>query len=336
MIVVYVSSADSGELLAFRLDPLEGTLAPLQTLTPGGKVMPMALAPDRRRLYLVRRSEPFEALAFSVDPASGMLESIGAGPLPHSMANIATDPGGRFLFSASFGGNLVAVSPIGGDGVVGAALQVLPTGPKAHAIQADPSGRYVFATSLGGGVVLQYRFDATTGRLTPNAVPELRPHRDASPRHFVFGADGRVVYLLGELDGKIDVLALDAETGTLRCLQTVSALPSGFEGEPWAADLHLRPDGGFLYASERRSHTLASFAVDAATGRLTPLGHKATEEQPRGFGITPDGAFLIVAGEVSHHLSVYRIDAHTGALHLASRCPAGRAPNWIECVEVTG
>jgi 6-phosphogluconolactonase len=332
--VVYVSSAESGELHVFRLDALEGTLTPLQVLKPGGKLMPMALSPDRRRLYLARRSEPLQALSFAIDPASGELTEIGAGPLPHSMAYIATDPSGRFLFSASYGGAQIAVSPIGADGVVGEAQQVLPTGPHAHAIQAGPGGRQVFATSLGGGVLMQYAFDTDSGRLAPHAVPLVTPHRQASPRHFVFSRDGRFAYLLNELDGSLDVLAFDAENGSLSPMYYLSTLPSGFTGEAWAADLHLTPDGRFLYTSERRSHTLAIFAVDTGTGRLTPLGHKATEAQPRGFDITPDGHFLIAAGEASHHLSVYRIDMHTGALHLSSRIPAGQGPNWVCSVDI--
>ena len=334
MTLVYVSCADSGELMVYRLDPEQGALLPLQQLQPGGKLMPMAFSPDHRRLFVARRTDPLQALSFAVDPATGRLWPLGAGPLPHSMANISTDPTGRFLFSASYGGNQIAVSPIGIDGVLGEALAVLPTGPHAHCIKTDPSGRFVLATSLGGGVVMQYHFDAETGKIRPNAVPELQPHNGASPRHFVFGADARLVYLVNELNAAVDVLAFDAETGTLHTLQTVSSLPEGFVGEPWASDLHLSPDGRFLFTSERRSSTLATFAVDATSGQLTLLSHTPTETQPRGFAITPDGGFLIVAGEISHRLSVYRIDRVSGALALTSTCATGQGPNWIETLEL--
>ena len=326
---VYVSCAGSGELFVYRLDAATGRLETQQVLQPGGKLMPMAVSHDRRRLFVARRSEPLQALAFSIDGATGGLFPIAAGPLPHSMASIATDASGRFMFSASYGGDLLAVSPIDRHGVVGEALQILPTGPHAHCIATDPGGRFVLATSLGGGVVMQYHFDAETGWLRPNAVPEMSPHPGARPRHFVFAADARLVYLLNELDGAVDVLAFDAVAGTLRTLQTVSAVPAGLSETPWASDLHLTPDGRFLYASERRSHTLARFSVDVSDGRLQLLGHTPTETQPRGFAITPDGGFLVAAGETSDHLSVYRIDAGSGDLQLASRCATGQAPNWV-------
>ncbi len=332
--VVYVSNADSGEIRVWRLDAASGALVPVQTVTVGGQVMPMALSPDKRFFYAARRSDPLEALSFAIDPRTGELAALGAAPLPHSMANIATDRSGRWLFSASYGGNVIAVGRIGADGVAQAAHQVLPTAPHAHAIQADPSNRFVFAPCLGGGHVMQLRFDAATGALTPNEPALFVPHAGASPRHLVFDASGRFAYLLNELDAMIDVLALDAATGALRPVQTVSSLPPGFDGAPWAADIHLSPDGRFLYSSERRSNTLAAFRVDPASGELHSVGHVPTEAQPRGFAITPDGAFLIAAGQLSNRLSVHAIDPRTGQLALRCTCAAGGNPNWVEIVAV--
>ena len=330
---VYVSNADSGDVWVYHLDADRSELQPVQRMMVGGQVMPMALSPDRRFLYAARRSEPLEVLSFAIDPATGQLAALGEAPLPHSMANIATDRSGRWLFSASHGGARIAVGPIGADGLARAAHQVLATPPHAHAIHADPSNRFVFATSLGGGVVLQFRFDAANGALTPNHPVALSPHDAASPRHFVFSRDGRFVYLLNELDAKLDVLAFDAASGSLSTLQTIDSLPPDFRGEPWAADVHLTPDGRFLYGSERRSSTLAAFRVDVASGELALIGHTPTEAQPRGFAITPDGRFLIVGGQLSHRLAVLAIDAQTGALAKRSDCATGQSPNWIEVVE---
>ncbi|MBS0344686.1 MAG: lactonase family protein, partial [Proteobacteria bacterium] len=289
MFAVYVSNAESGDIRVYHLDPARRTLTQVQAVEPGGELMPMALTPERDRLYAARRSEPREVLSFAVDAASGQLRQIGNAPLPHSMAYIQPDRSGRFLFSASFGGNLVAVNGIGADGVALGPLQQLPTAVNAHAIAADPSNRFAFSTCMGGGVVMQWRFDAASGRLSPNDPPTFAPRPTASPRHFVFSKDGRLVYLLNELDAAVDVLAFDAATGTLSRLQTVDSLPPGFSGEPWASDLHLTPDGRFLYTSERRSSTLAAFCVDAQSGLLSLVGHTPTEAQPRGFNITPDG-----------------------------------------------
>ena len=180
----------------------------------------------------------------------------------------------------------------------------------------------------------QFRFDAVSGALADNDPPAWPARTGAGPRHFVFHPRLPLVFLLHELDASIEVLAFDRERGTLRRPRD-ERLPAGFVGgAPWAADLHLTPDGRFLYASERRSSTLATFAVDAASGALTRIATTPTETEPRGFAITPDGRFLIAVGQASHRLSRYAIDAQSGALAKLGDQPVGQNPNWVEIVEL--
>lgn len=329
---VYVSHAESGDIHVLQLNDASGALTIMQRVEVGGTVMPLALAPDRRVLYAARRSEPLAVLSFAIDAKSGALSPLGEAPLPHSMASIATDRSGRWLLSASYGGNLVAVSPIGADGVAQAATQVVPTGPNAHAIVSDASNRFVFATNLGAGVVLQLRFDAATGRLTPNQPPSIAVRAGAGPRHLAWHPSGRWLCLLNELDASIDVFAFDADSGTLAHRQTVSSVPPGFDGRPWAADLHFTPDGRFLFSSDRRSNTIAAFALDASSGQLCLIGHTPVPAEPRGFNITADARWLIVAGQAAQRVALFRIDPGTGALGAAGEHAVGRGPNWIETV----
>ncbi len=211
----------------------------------------------------------------------------------------------------------------------------MATDPKAHAIQVDLRNRFAYVTCLGGGVVRQMRFDAATGRLDDQGTVAWRSRAGAGPRHFVFHPTDPFVFVLNELDATIDVLELDRATGTLSGVSVAHALPARFAGgAPWAADLHLTPDGRFLYASERRSSTLASFAVDAERGMLAPIETVATEAEPRGFAISPDGRFLVAVGQASHRLSRYAIDDASGRLALIASQDVGRNPNWVEIVEL--
>ena len=333
--VVYVSNADSGDLSLLSM-AADGTLAPLGAAEVGGTVMPLAVSPCRRFLYAARRSEPMAVVSFAIDPADGALSRLGEAPLPASMAYIATDRSGCWLFGASYQGDVLTVSPIGPDGIVAPVRQSIPTGRHAHAVLPAPSNHHVLATSLGGGVVMQFTFDPDRGRLDPNEPATLPIRPGAGPRHLRFHPDGGVAYLLNELDASLDVLAFDARSGTLRPVQTVDTLPPGFTGEPWAADLQITPDGRFLYASERRSSTLAAFRVEDAGTRLVPLGHVATETQPRGFAIDPDGRFLLTVGQLSNRLARYAIDPASGMLEAVQSLPVGRNPNWVEIVELRG
>jgi len=150
-------------------------------------------------------------------------------------------------------------------------------------------------------------------------------------------------------------MSLDPNSGTLKEMDSVSALPPdsklvpgvprGAVGTPganqaprntdndiWASDLHLTPNGHFLYAAERTSSTLAAFRVDTASGKLTYVGSTPTEKQPRGFNIDPSGRFVVVSGELSDKISSYAIDAATGLLKPIGRYPTGKGANWVEIV----
>lgn len=332
--VAYVSNADSHDITVLELDRDQGTLRTLQTVDAGGAVMPLALSPDRRFLYAALRSEPFSVASFAVDGRTGALAQIGTAPLPDSMANIMTDRTGRWLFAASYPGHKISVSPIGDDGVAGAPVAVLPTGRNAHAAIVDPGNRFLFVTNLGSDQVLQYRFDAATGRLTPNDPPAFATRAGAGPRHLVVHPNRKHAYLLHELDATVDLLAFDAQRGTLSLVKTWPTLPAESAVKPWAADLHLTPDGRFLYTSERNSSTLALWKVDAASGELTLVAHQPTEKQPRGFQIDPTGTWLLAAGQASNQLTAYRIDAASGKLTPQATLPTGKNPNWVEIVDL--
>lgn len=329
--LVFVSCADSGELHVLHLAAATGQLRTEQVLPLGGQPMPMALSPDGTRLYVVRRSDPLAVVTLAVDARAGRAEVLGEAPLPASMAHVATDGTGRWLLTASYGADLVGVQPIGADGLVAAAVPAATyaTGRHAHSALPSPGHGFVLAASLGGGQLHRYRLDAATGALQPTDPAVFTLPAGTGPRHLRFNARGDRIYLLGELDACVHVLAWDESTGGLQLLQTLPTLPPGFAGTAWGADLHLSPDGRWLYTSERNSHTLAGFAVDAATGLLTLAGHWATQRQPRGFAITPDGSHLLVAGQLSHRVGVHRIAPASGALTQVAEHDVGLNPNWI-------
>ncbi len=326
MTQVYVSNADGGDVTVLQMDG-QGLLTLQSQVSLGGNLMPMAISPDKTQLHVARRSDPLSVVTLAIDPVTRDLTVTAEAALPASMAYVSTDHTGRYLLAASYQGAQLTVSPVGPNGV-GAVEQVVPTGPHAHAILPSPCNRYVLATSLGGGELMVFAWSAETGRLSP--LTSWAARSGAGPRHFRFDSAGRFVYLLNELDGTVDVLAWQASTGSLEHLQTVNILPPEFAGKPWAADLHLTPCGRYLYASERTSSTLAHLAVDAATGRLSLLGHTQVETQPRGFAIDPSGRYLLVVGQLSHHLSCFAIDTDTGQLRLQQRIPVGQGPNWVE------
>lgn len=333
MATVYVSNADSREISVLELDKRAGTLRALQTLPVGGMAMPLALSPDQKKLYVALRSEPYTVAAYTINATTGQLSPLASAPLPDSMAWIATDRSGRWLLAASYGGHRASVSPIAADGQPAAAVQIVPNGKNVHAAVPDVANRHVYITSLGTDEIFQWRFDAATGQLTPNVPPAMAARPGSGPRHLVLHPNGRHAYVLGELDASVELLDIDQQKGLLSRKQHWSTLPAGFTGKAWAADLHLTPDGRFLYTCERNSSTLAIWRVEPDSGMLTLVGHQATETQPRGFRIDASGQWLIAAGQLSHAVTLYRIDRDSGRLTPTHRLPVGKGPNWIEIVD---
>ena len=190
------------------------------------------------------------------------------------------------------------------------------------------------AATLGNDLVNVFTFDAATGMLAPSTPPSVRVKEKAGPRHFRCHPNGKLVYVLGELDAWVYVFDYDAGTGRLEQKQTLSALPPDFQGKPSAADMQITPDGKFLYASERTSSTLAGFKVDPANGTLSPIGSVPTEKQPRGFAIDSSGRYLLAVGQLSHAMSSYAIDPASGTLTKLKEYPMGKNPNWIEIVDL--
>jgi len=352
---VYVSNADDGDIGLYTLES-DGTLKPGDKFDAGGKpVMPMSVSPDKKYLFAAVRAKPFTAVSYSIDRKSGRLKEVGRGPLAESFPYIWADKTGKFLLGASYGANLVSVNPIGRDGTVGEPLQVIPTARNAHSIVTDRTNKFVFVPHLGTDQIFQFRFDDKSGKLTANTPPVVQMRSGSGPRHIIISADNKFAYLLSELVATVTTLSLDPKTGQLKETSIASFLapdsklvpgaprgaisgpgtnappPRDVSNDIWASDLHLTPNGKFLYALERTGNQIGAMSVDASTGKLTYLSTTPTEKQPRGFQIDPSGKYMVVTGEKSETLSIYSI-GDNGALQLLKQYPTGKGSNWVEIV----
>ncbi len=346
---VYVSNAADGDISTYRIHRETGTLEPGPRVRVAPMVMPMAASHDRRFLFVAARATPYSVVTLSIDPHTGDLAQLSSSPLPESMCYISLDLTGRYLFAASYHASLVSVHTVDTDGRIGReALQIVATGRHAHSVRIDRSNRFVFVPTLGSDAVFQLKFDVQSGRLAPNAPSSVSVRPSTGPRHVIVSRDNRFVYVANEMAGTVTTFALDNETGLLSEIGSASGVPPGsglvpgvvrgsqpdrnVDRDIWAADVHLLPDGRFLYLSERTTSTLAQFAVDAATGELAYVRSTPTETQPRGFAIDPAGEFLIASGEKSGTISLHAIDPRTGMLGAVSKYPTGRGANWVEVV----
>jgi len=339
--VVYVSNAGDPAIHILAMNRATGDLDLIDKVAipgtdkPSPTSMPMALSPDRRFLYAALRSEPFTVASFAIDKATGKLSHLGNAPLDASMAYATVDRSGKWLLAASYPQGKLTVNSIDGEGKVQTPpSQIVTDRPKAHCVVIDAANKNAYCAVLAQDLILQLRFDPATGKVAPSNPGEIKTKPGAGPRHMAIHPNGRFLYLITETTATVGVYAIDQNTGALKELQFLeTAPPGGYKEQPAAADLHITPDGRFLYGSERRTSSLIGFRVAPNKGTLTHAGRWPTETTPRGFGIEPRGKFLLSVGLDSNHLTVCAIQPD-GKLSPVKQHAMGKQPNWIEFVDL--
>ena len=187
---------------------------------------------------------------------------------------------------------------------------------------------------LGADHIMQFRFDAASGKLTPSDPPFVDTKAGAGPRHFTIHPNGKWGYLLTETTATIGAYAIDKDKGTLTEIAFVDTGDHNGKNSAFASDIHVTPDGRFVYGAVRTTSTLHGYRIDSDKGTLTAIGKWPTEKVPRGFAIDPRGRFLLSVGMESAAMTVYAIDQGSGALKPVHQYPMGTQPNWVEIVDL--
>ncbi len=256
-------------------------------------------------------------------PSAGATPTLTPGVTPALTPNLAGT-----LISANYTGGTLAAWSVGADGSLDSLAAVFKDpleGPPAHmhCSVLSPDGKYIYATDLGRDRI--YRFSACAPPLSDGMVAWQGP-QGFGPRHLTFSADGRFAYLICELGDKLVVFSY--ADGAQKPIQTLTAYRGRGHG---SADIHLSPDGRFLYTSHRlRKDGIAIFKVDPWTGKLKRAGFRRTGTHPRNFAISPDGRYLLCACRDDDRIEIYARDPLTGALTLTDRCINVGAPVCVQ------
>lgn len=335
-LLVYVGTYTSGKsegIYLYRLDLTSGKLRHAATTKGVKDPSFIALAPGTRSLYAVNEVEDFGGKksgalsSFAIDQPTGNLRLLNQQPsLGGAPCYVDVDRSGRFVLVANYSGGNIAVLPIRSDGSLGEAIDVKQyvgssinverqEGPHAHCIVLDPANRFAYGCDLGTDKVMIYRFDARRGKLIPGRTPWVQLKPGAGPRHITFHPDGKYAYVINELHATVTAFAHDRDRGNLKEVQTIPTLPADFTGENTSADIHVSPDGRFLYCSNRGHDSIAAFQIAPRSGELTFVAHQSSGgKAPRNFAIDPTGRFLLVANQKSDNIVTYRRDLKTGQL----------------------
>lgn len=290
----------------------------------------LALTRDGKYLLAVRETQDDNNQKmgyielFSVD-GSGNLSSVnkvssgGAHP-----CHVTVNEDGAVLASNYTGGNiaLMHIQPTGELSEVLSVDQHTGTGPvkerqekpHVHSALFEPEGKRIFVADLGIDQIKVYTIDKSTFALKPNKYPEIKMAPGSGPRHMVIHPNNKLLFVVNELKSTVSVVHL-LENGSFKIGETVSILPVGFSKPNTGADIHLSPDGNFLYVSNRGMNSIAIFAVQQKESKIRLLGQEDTRgEMPRNFTLTPDGEYLLVANQNSDNIVAFKRNSETGLL----------------------
>lgn len=289
-----------------------------------------AIHPSRKFLYTVCRSSIVEGKdwgtvsAFSIDSLTGKVEIINEkssyGKAP---CHISIDKSGNFAFVSNYSeGNLI-VYKLNTDGSLSDSIQSIQhTGSsvneqrqeKAHIHSAIVSGdnRFVYVSDLGIDKVFVYALQ-DNGVLMPSS--EKAVQQGAGPRHFTFSPSADFAYLSEELSSTTCVFSLNKQSGELTEIQRLSTIPSSYKAQNKNADIHVTPDGKFVYVSNRGHNSIAAFLVNEQSGKLQLIEYESTKgECPRNFMIDNTGTYLFAANRDSDNITIFTIDKKSGTL----------------------
>lgn len=293
----------------------------------------LAISPDSKTVYAVSETSDSTAAgiggvvaAYHFDNTNGNLSVLtkqySGGKDP---CYVAVDHTGKWIFAGNYSSGTLAVFPIKAGGGIAAASQTIAhtgtgpnknrqEGPHVHATVISPDNKYLFVPNLGIDKLMMYQFNQNSGKLTTAKQPFAATEPGAGPRHFDFAPNKKFAYLMEELTGT--VVAYRYKNGELKKQQRISALADNFTGSIGSADIHVSPDGRFLYCSNRgSSNSITIFSINQQTGALTKLGEQPSlGTSPRNFNFDPSGNFLLVANQQSDNIVIFSINHQTGLL----------------------
>ncbi|MBI9104454.1 MAG: lactonase family protein [Spirochaetales bacterium] len=344
----YLEETNGEGIYIYRYDPDEGNLV-YQGETQGID-SPSYISFDREGKFLYANSEIWgwdEGLvkAYAVDQSDGSLTYLNMQPSRGSLTSyISVDKTNSHVLVTNYWTGSVVLFRREEDGSLSPVIDKSQhegtgpdperqEGPHCHCVLMDPSNTFAYVADLGLDLLVRYRLDREKGRLLREGETALPP--GSGPRHLIFHPSGNFVFVSGEMGSLVFVLKRDPESGGLELIESCSTVPEGFEGISHCSDLHVTPDGRFLYVGNRGHDSIAAFVVDPESGKLTPRGQVKTQGRtPRNFVIDPAGKYLLAANQDSDNINIFTINQETGELSFTGKSFDAPTPVCLKFLEI--
>lgn len=326
----YTSPGKSEGIYVYRFNTSTGESAPVSSV-PIQNPSYLSISSDEKHVFAVQevdaRAGGGKVSSFSFNKTDGKLTQINTQPSGgNNPCYVQVDNTGKWLFAGNYSSGTLSSYAINKDGSLGAPFTIQHSGalgpnkqrqegPHVHCTVVSPDNKWLYVPDLGLDKVMIYKFDAKTGKLTNNPKNGFAAAEPGGgPRHITFAPNNKYAYVIHELAGQ--VAAYQYKKGDLKLLQRISTWDTTKKATPGSADIHVSPDGKFLYGSNRGNlNDLVWYSIDPSNGKLTLGGYQSIlGRTPRNFNIDPSGNFLLVANQGSNEIVIFKRDKGTGAL----------------------
>lgn len=237
----------------------------------------------------------------------------------------------EILFCACYHGNLFNIFILNKDGLIVKKIKEQNYISGCHAIKINNTNKILFATALKADSLFIYNyFESTEKKIYFNLLKKIKLIKNSGPRHIVFHPYVSFLYIINEINGTISTFSLTEIPFKINLIQSISLIPAIYKKKPWSSEIHIHPNGNYLYACDRNNHIISLFKINKEKKYiLTFCISYNTEKQPRSFCLNKTGTYLIVAGELSNTLIIYKINLKTGFLYKKRTQPTGIGTTWI-------
>ncbi|AWG26693.1 lactonase family protein [Flavobacterium kingsejongi] len=324
LVGTYTNTCESKGIYVYDFDTKTGDFrlknTSPQTINPSY----LALSPEATLVYSVNEEGAKSTVsAFSFNPADGAMKYLnkqdahGADP-----CYIIAD--NNNVITANYSGGTIAVFGRNADGTLTEAKQVIQhqgKGPNAqrqesahvHMTVFSPDKKFVIANDLGTDKISVYKYDANGGANTLTLDHSFAVKSGSGPRHFAFSPNGKLAYLIHELDGT--VTAFQYKKGHFTKIQETTIVAKDFKGDISSADIHISADVKFLYATNRGDANDITIFKISSKGLLSQIGQMSSGGKgPRNFAIDPSGEYVLVGHQYTANIVIFKRDKKTGLL----------------------
>jgi len=310
----------------------------------------LAISKNERFVYSINESggkRSGKATAFAFDKKTGTLQIINQQFIGgNGSCYVSVDRANKWLFAANYTSGSISVLSLQFNGAIDTLQQVEQYGgksinlqrqkePHAHTIVLSPDEKRVFTTDLGTDKIHQYKFVSSAKHspleITTDSI--IQSTLGNGPRHIAFHPTKKIMSVVNELNGTIDVF--DYASTKPMLLQTIST-DSTNKLDKGSADIHYSPDGKFLYVSNRgNENNIGIFSVDKKSALLKLVALQSTMGKvPRNFMIDPTGNYLLVANQKSDNIVVFKRNAQTGLLYFTNQIIDVPSPSCLKMMSV--